>query len=108
MKKATRHKSAGRRLAREKRTVELMIRLYCRRKEGNTALCSSCAELLAYAHARLDRCPFGNNKPVCKHCRVHCYKPAMRERVRRVMRWAGPRMILFHPVEAVRHLLGKG
>ena len=50
------------RIAREKETVELMIRLYCRKKEKNTVLCPDCEELLRYAHARLDRCPFGEKK----------------------------------------------
>jgi len=47
------------RIAHEKKTVELMIRLYCRKKEKNTILCADCEELLRYAHARLDHCPFG-------------------------------------------------
>ena len=47
------------RIAHEKKTVELMIRLYCRKKEKNKILCTDCEELLRYAHARLDRCPFG-------------------------------------------------
>lgn len=44
------------RIAHEKKTVELMIRLYCRKKEKNKILCTDCEELLRYAHARLDRC----------------------------------------------------
>ena len=43
------------RIAHEKKTVELMIRLYCRKKEKNKILCTDCEELLRYAHARLDR-----------------------------------------------------
>ena len=50
------------RIAHEKKTVELMIRLYCRKKEKNTILCADCEELLRYAHARLDHCPFGEKK----------------------------------------------
>jgi hypothetical protein len=69
------------RIDQEKRVVELMIRLYCRKKEKNVTLCPQCEELLRYAHARLDRCPFGEKKKACKQCSVHCYKPAMRERV---------------------------
>lgn len=93
------------RIAHEKKTVELMIRLYCRKKEKNTILCASCEELLRYAHARLDRCPFGEKKGACKECKVHCYKPAMREQMRQVMRFSGPRMLLFAPWQAIRHLL---
>lgn len=93
------------RVAHEKKVVELMIRIYCRKKEKNAALCPDCEELLRYAHARLDRCPFGEKKSSCKKCTVHCYKPAMRERMRLVMRFSGPRMVLYAPWEALRHLL---
>lgn len=89
----------------EKRVVELMIRLYCRHKEGNRKLCSSCAGLLAYAQQRLDRCPFGEAKSTCRKCRIHCYRREEREQIRRIMRWAGPRMLFFHPAAAVGHLL---
>ncbi|MBX9186867.1 nitrous oxide-stimulated promoter family protein [Bacteroides sp. K03] len=92
------------RIDREKRIVELMIRLYCRKKEKNKYLCIQCEELLRYAYARLDHCPFGENKSSCKQCTVHCYKPVMRERMRQVMRFSGPRMLLYTPWEAIKHL----
>ncbi len=95
----------GSRMARERVTLEKMIRLYCRDHHGRRgALCPGCAELAAYARARLDRCPFQEGKTTCAHCPVHCYKPGMRERVRQVMRYAGPRMLLRHPVLALLHL----
>ena len=83
----------------------MMIRLYCRRKEGNKELCPSCTELLQYAHARLSCCKFGENKTTCRKCPVHCYRPQMKERIREVMRWAGPRMMWHHPIAAVKHML---
>ena len=58
------------RIDQEKRVVELMIRLYCRKKEKNVTLCPRCEELLHYAHARLDRCPFGEKKKACKQCSI--------------------------------------
>ena len=91
---------------REKETVSLMIRLYCRKKHGQgKALCPSCAELEAYAKKRSDLCPFMETKTFCSNCSVHCYRPEMRERIRAVMRFSGPRMILVHPVMAMRHLI---
>ena len=75
-------------------------------KEKNVTLCPRCEELLHYAHARLDRCPFGEKKKACKQCSIHCYKPAMREQMRRVMRFSGPRMLIYAPWEAIKHLLG--
>ena len=92
------------RISREKRTVELMIRLYCRKKEKNRTLCPACEELLHYAHARLDRCPFGEKKSSYKQCTIHCYKPAMREQMRKVMCFSGPRMLIYAPWAAIRHL----
>ncbi len=93
-------------IEKEKKTVEQMIELYCHKhnhtKEG---LCEKCASLLEYAHTRLSHCKFGENKTTCKKCPVHCYKPEMKERMRDVMRFAGPRMIIYHPVAAIRHLI---
>lgn len=92
------------RIEEEKKVVEQMIRLYCRKKEGNGGLCQKCHELLDYAHSRLDRCRYGEGKPTCKKCPIHCYRPEMKERVRAVMRWSGPRMMLYHPVAAIKHI----
>lgn len=88
----------------EKRVIGKMIRLYCLKKEGNRELCPSCAELLEYSLNRLDRCFYGDNKYACKKCPVHCYRHGMKERIRVVMRFSGPRMLLYHPVDALRHL----
>ena len=41
----------------------------------------------------------------CSNCRVHCYNPQMREKIRMVMRFSGPKMIFYHPVAAVRHVI---
>ncbi len=97
--------SAQRRIAREWKTVQAMIRIYCRNLHGGEqALCAGCEELRLYAEKRLERCPFAEEKPTCVMCPVHCYEATMRERVRQVMRYAGPRMLLRHPVLALLHL----
>ena len=94
------------RIKREKRTVEAMIELNCRdRHAPGHPPCEECAALLAYAWNRLDRCPWGERKPTCAKCPVHCYRPAERDQVRRVMRYAGPRMLLHRPMLAIAHLL---
>ena len=94
---------------REKRTVAEMIALYCRKHHAAAraadGLCPQCRELLTYAEQRSDRCPLMENKTFCSNCTVHCYKPAMRERIRTVMRFSGPRLIRYHPVLALRHLI---
>jgi len=83
-----------------------MIAIYCHGKHGSRQkLCAECAELEAYAAERVTRCVHGRNKPICAKCPVHCYKPVMRERIRDVMRYAGPRMLVRHPLLTMRHLL---
>ncbi len=89
---------------REKVTVSKMIRIYCRSKHGGKKmLCADCKQLGDYALERLERCPFGDNKPACNTCSVHCYQPQYREKIREVMRFSGPRMIFRYPIDAVRH-----
>ena len=44
------------------------------------------------------------NKTFCSNCKVHCYSPEMREEIKKVMRFSGPRMIAYHPVMAIRHV----
>jgi len=91
----------------EKKTVNLMIQLYCKGNHGRKhgELCDGCRALSDYANARTEHCPHMESKTFCSNCRTHCYKPAMREEIRKVMRWSGPRMLFRHPVLAVRHVI---
>lgn len=93
---------------REKKIVSQMITLYCRKKHHTKKeLCSECEKLKNYAVERSDKCPFMETKTFCSNCKVHCYKPEMREKIREVMRFSGPRMIFHHPVTAIRHVIEK-
>ena len=92
-------------LEREKRVVSEMIALYCRKNHGGKELCPECAALRDYAVQRSDKCPFMETKTFCSNCRVHCYKPEMREKIRTVMRFSGPRMLFYHPIMAIRHVI---
>jgi hypothetical protein len=55
-------------------------------------VCAACREFLLYAFERRLRCPLAE-KPSCKHCHVHCYRPGHREHVREVMRFSGRYLI---------------
>ena len=93
-------------IALEKKTVEAMIRISCSgRHEKHDGLCEGCQELLDYALARLDHCPFHGEKPTCARCPIHCYRPEMRDQIRSVKRYAGPRMILRHPLLVLGHAI---
>ena len=99
-------KSIEQKREKEKRVVTLMIRLYCKKRHGTEkGLCPECAALAEYACERSNKCPFMENKTFCSNCRVHCYKPEMRSRIQKVMRFSGPRMIFYHPVMAIQHLV---
>jgi len=94
------------RTAREWKTLRSMVALRCEdhhRPAG--APCAECRELLSYARTRLERCPYGETKPTCVNCPIHCYQQTMRERVQVVMRYAGPRMIWRHPWLALMHVV---
>ena len=109
-------KTAKRR-EREKRTISQMVALYCagnhdaaartERAHCGEAVCADCAAIDAYAVLRTERCRKMDVKTSCDECEHHCYKPEERERIRAVMRYAGPRMLKKHPLAAIRHLLGK-
>ena len=110
----------ARKRAEEAEMVSQMIALWCRAHHdaapddlANTVrlgrhdirLCPSCAELRDYAIARIKRCPHMDTKTFCSACPTHCYKPQMRERIREVMRWSGPRMLRYRPIPAIKHAI---
>ena len=104
----------------QKRTMEAevmmeMIALYCHGHshahcvqeypaEGLPALCPDCSRLLEYARTRIIRCPRMEVKSFCSVCPVHCYSRDMREQIRAVMRYSGPRMLLHHPFMTIHHM----
>ena len=92
------------RIEEEKTTVSKMIKLHCLKKHGSRVLCTSCIEIHQYAMQRLDKCRYGNNKPTCTKCSVHCYKLDKREEIRIIMRFSGPLMMLHHPLYALMHI----
>jgi len=93
-------------------TVLLMIEIYCKGKhksknalKGKENLCSECKKLSEYVYERISKCPFMKEKTFCSLCRVHCYKPEYREKIRNVMRYAGVRMLKYHPILAIKHVV---
>lgn len=85
-----------------------MIKVYCkgnRHSKDRKVLCEDCQALLEYATMRTEKCPFMETKTFCSNCRVHCYQPEMREKMKAVMRYAGPRMLFHHPIMAMDHVI---
>lgn len=90
----------------EKKVIRKMIELYCVAKHGSPKgeFCPECSRLVDYSFGRIDACPFKDTKSFCSSCVVHCYEQTMREQIRIVMRYSGPRMLFHHPIIAIRHL----
>ena len=91
----------------ETRLIPTMIRIYCHGHHGTKgrAVCPECQDLTAYAVKRLSLCPFKVNKQFCSFCKIHCYKPDYREKIKAVMKYSGPRMLTSHPIFAISHVL---
>ncbi len=98
-----------RRLAREYKTMAVMVDIYCADHHGDAdeRPCPDCQAFLAYAAQRLEKCPYGTEKPTCANCPIHCYKRTPRAQAKQIMRYAGPRMTLRHPWLALMHILDK-
>ena len=98
----------SKRIEREKRTVEIMVKMYCGHNHDKLgAICSACNELTEFAIERINHCVFQEDKTVCSECKVHCYRNDMRDKIKTVMRFAGPKMIFLHPIIGIRHLIDK-
>ncbi|MEH6465464.1 MAG: nitrous oxide-stimulated promoter family protein [Shewanella psychromarinicola] len=94
----------------EFRTIQAMVEIYCKAHhplKPSQGVCQQCSEFLSYANTRLDRCPYGQDKPTCNKCPVHCYKPHMKQRAREIMMFSGPKMLLPHPILAIKHLIAE-
>ncbi len=95
----------------EESLVTEMIRFYCRKNHKevynrkNKEMCPECKELAEYAVSRSEHCPYMQEKTFCSNCKTHCYKPEMRDTIKKVMRFSGPRIMLYHPILALWHLI---
>lgn len=96
-----------RRVKKEKRIIRLMIHQYCEYVHNNALLCTECKDLLEYAEKRLLNCPFMKNKPVCSDCDIHCYNKNQQERIHKVMRNVGPKMISTHTLDTLWYFFYK-
>ena len=94
-------------IEREKQTVRKMIELYCRHHLKQDTMPDEYQHLAEFACRRLNHCKYGEQKTACKECPTHCYAPKEREQIRKIMRWAGPRMLFYSPIAAINHLLGR-
>lgn len=89
---------------REIRNFAYMVAVFCRSRHSSEVPCESCAALLAAVSIKLRMCPFGEGKSACGRCRRNCFGGDLHSRTQQVMRVAGPRMLLRHPLQTLEHL----
>ena len=89
----------------EKRTIIAMVKIYCNKNHVNDKLCTECTALLNYSFERLARCPFGQSKPACNKCKVHCYAKEKRDAMKTIMRFSGKHIFLKHPYLTTLHFI---
>lgn len=105
-----------RQMAKDIRVIGLFTEIWCggHRHDGRqqvtlpgsdkpVALCAECAAFVDYAVMKRRICPLESEKPSCKHCRIHCYAPQQRAKVRQIMAWSGKRMLLRGRLDYLRH-----
>jgi hypothetical protein len=86
------------------------IQIYCdtehkdraKTKKDGVNLCDECRETLQYAKWRREVCP-QNPKPTCKNCKIHCYKPEQRAKIKEIMRHSGMTLIKRGRIDLLFH-----
>ena len=106
--------------SRQKKDVKLLgtfVQVYCAAKHrdtphatvtlpadlGERSLCPECASFLEYAVSKRLRCPLEAEKPICKHCLIHCYDTPRRAKIREIMAYAGRTMVMRGRIDYLWH-----
>lgn len=83
-----------------------MIEIYCKKKcKSEEVPCDECRDLIEYSNMRINKCPYMETKSFCSSCRTHCYDKEYKEKIKIVMRFSGTRVILYHPIATLRHMI---
>lgn len=92
------------------KTLEAIGRIYCSAhhdgEKDAAGLCPSCREAVDATIARVEACPFGHEGN-CQDCTVHCQRGEAQQRIREIMAYSAPRMLLRHPAMTARYLAKK-
>ena len=91
----------------EKENIRKTFGLYCNSNHGTTdnKLCPKCTALLTTVMLKIQRCPYGISKPICDACETPCFGEVPTKEFRNIMKSSQKKMLLSHPLMAVRHKL---
>ncbi len=95
----------------DRRTLQAIGRIYC---QGNHAergkdvagMCSECGAAIEQTLARAEACPHGHEGN-CQDCATPCQRGEAQERIKAIMRYAAPRMLVRHPLMTLEYLRKK-
>lgn len=99
------------RIDRDRRTLEAIGQIYCSGNHASAAkdsggMCSSCRDAIEGTLARTASCPNGHDSN-CQDCPIKCQRGDARARIRTIMAYAAPRMMLKHPIMTCEYLYKK-
>ncbi len=91
--------------------MEAIGSIYCRGNHLNATrdaggMCPECRRVIEQTLERSAACPYGHAGN-CEDCKTHCQRGEARDAIRRIMRYAAPRMAFRHPVMTFRYLRKK-
>lgn len=90
----------------EKETIQKSFGIYCKANHdvpSDKKLCSKCTALLTNVMIKIGRCPYGKTKPNCDACKNPCFGDAQTKQFREIMSGSKTKMLLKHPIMAIRH-----
>lgn len=89
-----------------KKVVSKMIDMYCKGHNHSVVTpCGECQDLKDYVYGKIEACPFVEKKIFCSSCKIHCYNTEMKNNIKDVMRYSGPRIVFYHPILCIKHAL---
>lgn len=93
----------------ERENIRKTFGVYCNShhdtKDGK--LCPKCTALLTTVMLRIQRCPYGIGKPICDRCETPCFGENQTKEFIEIMNAGQKKMLLSHPMMAVRHKIAK-
>ncbi len=97
--------------AKDRATMEAIGCIYCRGNHdsairGADGMCPECRNAIEATLERAAACPYGHESN-CEDCRTHCQRGEAQQEIKRIMRYAAPRMVVRHPLMTATYLKRK-
>lgn len=91
--------------------MEAIGRIYCKGNHKDVThdgggMCAECRNAIEATLARAQSCPLGHTGN-CQDCAIKCQRGEAQTTIRRIMRYAAPRMAFRHPVMTLGYLRKK-